>query len=123
MYIIAVHSLIRVESRSSACVNNHELADIRYNHYVIVIMLRRCQSLKHRTLHKMVRLDLELCLKFNLSKVFQFLQIVFDVQWSIQNYFVVCGCYRKVLSIIAFCKHTYLRNSTFQGILGFSFYL
>ena len=30
MYIIAVHSLIRVESRSSACVNKREFADIRF---------------------------------------------------------------------------------------------
>ena len=52
-------------------------------------MLRRCQNLKHRTLHRMVDLDLELCLKFVQLKVFQFLQIVFDVQWSTQNYFVV----------------------------------
>ena len=33
-------------------------------------MLRRCQNLEHRTLHRMVDLDLELCLKFVLSKVF-----------------------------------------------------
>ena len=30
VYIIAVHSLIRVESLSSACVNNREFADIRF---------------------------------------------------------------------------------------------
>ena len=29
VYFIAVHSLIRVESRSSACVNKREFADIR----------------------------------------------------------------------------------------------
>ena len=52
-------------------------------------MLRRCQNLKHHTLHRMVDLDLELCLKFVQLKVFYFIQIVFDVQWSIQNYFVV----------------------------------
>ena len=33
-------------------------------------MLRRCQNLKHRTLHRMVDLDLELCLKFVQLKVF-----------------------------------------------------
>ena len=69
MYFIAVHSLIRVESRSSACVNNREFAHIRF-HYVIVIMLRQCQSLRHRTLHRMVSLDLEFSLKIVLSKVF-----------------------------------------------------
>ena len=30
VFIIAVHSLIRVESRSSACLNNREFADIRF---------------------------------------------------------------------------------------------
>ena len=30
MYIIAVLSLMRVESRSSACVNKREFADIRF---------------------------------------------------------------------------------------------
>ena len=35
MYIIAVHSLIRVESRSSACMDNREFADIRFNLFVV----------------------------------------------------------------------------------------
>ena len=35
-------------------------------------MRRRCQNLKHRTLHRMVGLDLELCLKFVQLKVFNF---------------------------------------------------
>ena len=35
-------------------------------------MLPRCQNLKHRTLHRIVDLDLELCLKFVLSKAFFF---------------------------------------------------
>ena len=30
MYIIAVHSLIKVKSRSSVCVNNREFDDIRF---------------------------------------------------------------------------------------------
>ena len=93
MYFVAVHSLIRVESRSSACVNNREFADIRFILFVpqcdFFIVLSRCQNLKHRTLHRMDGLDLELCLKFVLSEFFLFLQTVFDVQWSIQNYFVV----------------------------------
>ena len=59
-------------------------------HYVIVVMLLRCQNLKHRILRKMVDLGLELCLIFVLLGVFFiFLQIVFDVQGSIQNYSVV----------------------------------
>ena len=37
-------------------------------------MLRRCQNLKHRTLHRMVDLDLELCLKFVQLKGFNFLK-------------------------------------------------
>ena len=37
---------------------------------VIVIVLRRCQNLKHRTLRRMVDLGLELCLKFVLLRVF-----------------------------------------------------
>ena len=71
--------------------NNREFAYIRIYlfHYVIVIMMRQCQILKHRTLHRMVGLDLEWCLKFVLLKVFSFLKIVFDVHCSIQNYFVV----------------------------------
>ena len=67
MYIRAVHSLMRVESRSSACVNKREFADIRFVclfHCVIVVMLRRCQCLKHRTLHKMVDSDQGLYLIF-----------------------------------------------------------
>ena len=34
MYIKAVRSLIRVESRNSACVNNCEYADIRFIMFV-----------------------------------------------------------------------------------------
>ena len=49
---------------------------------MIVIVLHRCQSSKHRTLHKMVDLNLELCLKFVQLKVSLFLQIVFDVLCS-----------------------------------------
>ena len=51
---------------------------------MIVIVLRRCQSSKHRTLHKMVDQGLELCLKFVRLKVSLFLRIVFDVLYSIQ---------------------------------------
>ena len=57
VYIIAVHSLTRVESRNSACVNKREFADLIFFllfHCGIVIMLLRCKNLKHRTLHKMV---------------------------------------------------------------------
>ena len=86
-------------------------------------MLRRCQNLEHRTLHRMVDLDLELSLKFLQLKVFYFLQIVLDVQWSNQNYFVVLGYIKTVLNLIAFYKPTCLRNLTFQGILRFSFCL
>ena len=35
-------------------------------------MLRRCQNLKHRTLHRMVDLGLELYLKFVQLKFFNF---------------------------------------------------
>ena len=72
--------------------NNREFADIRF---ILFVPLCDCSNaapmpnLKHRTLHRMVDLDLELYLKFVLLKVFYFLQIVFDVQWFIQNYFVV----------------------------------
>ena len=38
--------------------------------YVIVVMLLRCQNLKHRTLRKKVDLGLELCLIFVLLRVF-----------------------------------------------------
>ena len=48
---------------------------------------------------------------------------MFGVQWSIQNYFVVYGCYKRVLSIVAFYKRIYLRNLTFRGILEFFSYL
>ena len=67
MYIIAVHSLIRVESRNSACVNRREFADIRF---ILFVPLWDCKSaaplpnIEHRTLHKMVDLDLGLCLNF-----------------------------------------------------------
>ena len=47
VYIIAVHSLIRVEILSSACVNSLEFAEMRLFflfHCDIVIILRRCQS-------------------------------------------------------------------------------
>ena len=54
--MIAVHSLIRLESRNSACVNSREFADKRF------ILLLRCQNLKHCTLHRIVDLDLGLCL-------------------------------------------------------------
>ena len=55
--------------------------------------------------------------------MFLFLQIVSDFLLSIQIYFAVRECYKMVLSTVAFCRRSYLRISTFQGILGFSFYL
>ena len=49
--------------------NNLEFADIRL---ILFVPLCDCNiaALMHRTLHRMVGLDLELCLKFVLSKVF-----------------------------------------------------
>ena len=41
MYFVAVHSLIRVESRDSACVNNREFADIRF---ILFVPLCDCNS-------------------------------------------------------------------------------
>ena len=41
MYIRAVHSLMRVESRSSACVNKQEFADIRF---VLFVPLCHCSN-------------------------------------------------------------------------------
>ena len=41
----------------------------------------------------------------------------------IQNCFVDLEFYRMVLNITAFYKHIYLRNLTFQGLLGFYFCL
>ena len=41
MYIIAVHSLMRVESRSSACVNKREFADIRF---ILLVPLCDCSN-------------------------------------------------------------------------------
>ena len=41
MYIIAVHSLIRVDSRSSACVNNRDFADIRF---ILFVPLCDCNN-------------------------------------------------------------------------------
>ena len=38
---IAVHSLIRVESRSSACVNNRDFADIRF---ILFVSLCDCSN-------------------------------------------------------------------------------
>ena len=39
--LIAVHSLIRIESRSSACVNRREFADIRI---ILFVPLRPCNN-------------------------------------------------------------------------------
>ena len=41
MYIIAVHSLMRVESHSSACVNKQEFADIRF---ILFVPLGDCSN-------------------------------------------------------------------------------
>ena len=41
MYIIAVHSLMRVESRSSACVNKQKFADIRF---IFLVQLCDCSN-------------------------------------------------------------------------------
>ena len=41
MYIIAVHSLNIVESRSSACVNNQEFGDIRF---ILFVPLCDCNN-------------------------------------------------------------------------------
>ena len=65
VYFMAVHSLISVESLSSAGVNSLELrkcGSFYLIHREIVIMLRRCQSLRRHTWHKMVGWDLEECL-------------------------------------------------------------
>ena len=35
-YIMAVHSLIRVESLSSACVNGLEIAEMRFNLFALL---------------------------------------------------------------------------------------
>ena len=86
-------------------------------------MRRRCQNLKLRTLHRLVGLDLELCLKFVLSKVFNFFKSFLMFSGPFKFILLSMECYGKVFRMIAFCKHIYLRNSTFQGILGFSFYL
>ena len=68
LYIIAVHSVISVESLCSACLNSLKFAEIGFIflfHCVIVVMLRRCQNLRRRTWHKMADLDLEVCLIFD----------------------------------------------------------
>ena len=41
MYIIAVHSLMRVESRSSACVIKKEFADIKF---ILFVPLCDCSN-------------------------------------------------------------------------------
>ena len=41
MYIIGVHSLMSVESRSSACVNKREFADIRF---ILIVPLCDCSN-------------------------------------------------------------------------------
>ena len=41
VYIIAVHSLLRVESRSSACVNKREVADMRF---ILFVPLCDCNN-------------------------------------------------------------------------------
>ena len=41
MYIIAVHSLMRVKSRTSACVNKREFADIRF---ILFVPLCDCSN-------------------------------------------------------------------------------
>ena len=40
-YIITVHSLIRVENRSSACVNKREFADMRF---ILIVPLCYCNN-------------------------------------------------------------------------------
>ena len=41
LYIIAVHSLIRVESLGSACVNSLEFAEMRF---ILFVPLRDCNN-------------------------------------------------------------------------------
>ena len=41
MYIIAVHSRMRIESRSSACVNKREFANIRF---ILFVPLCDCSN-------------------------------------------------------------------------------
>ena len=41
VYIITVHSLIRVENRSSACVNKREFADMRF---ILFVSLCDCNN-------------------------------------------------------------------------------
>ena len=41
VYMIAVHSLISVESRNSACVKSHEFADIKF---ILFVPLCGCSS-------------------------------------------------------------------------------
>ena len=69
---MAVHSLIRVESLSSACVKSSELRSILLFLYVIVEVPTQVQSWMHRTQRKMVDLELKLRLKFALLEDFDF---------------------------------------------------